>query len=150
MSIEAMKLAFRALERVSTVDDDHDILPPSLTDAVEEAIDVLKEALAKQEQCKYPNCDYPCMNLPDCREQGEPVAWMVWGDKNVPVLTFTKPADKYVFDALYTTPPQRTWVGLTDDECRLTYTSAMEAPVRDQVTVCRAIEAKLRSKNERL
>jgi hypothetical protein len=40
-----------------------------------------------------------------------------------------------------------TWVGLTDDECRLTYTSAMEAPVRDQVTVCRAIEAKLKEKN---
>jgi hypothetical protein len=25
----------------------------------------------------------------------------------VPSLTFTKPADKYVFDALYTTPQQR-------------------------------------------
>ena len=39
-----------------------------------EAIKALKEALAKQEQCKYPNCDYPCMNLPDCQEQkqGEP------------------------------------------------------------------------------
>jgi hypothetical protein len=44
-------------------------------------------------------------------------------------------------------PQQRTWVGLTDDECRLTYTSAMEAPVRDQVTVCRAIEAKIKEKN---
>jgi hypothetical protein len=54
---------------------------------------------------------------------------------------------KFVYQ---TTPQQRTWVGLTDEECRLTYTSAMEAPVRDQVTVCRAIEAKLRSKNERL
>ena len=48
---------------------------------------------------------------------------------------------------LYTTPPQRTWVGLSDEECRLIYTSAMEAPVRDQVTVCKAIEAKLKEKN---
>ena len=42
---------------------------------------------------------------------------------------------------------KRTWVGLTDEECRLIYTSAMEAPVRDQVTVCKAIEAKLKQKN---
>jgi len=46
----------------------------------------------------------------------EPVAWMVWSENNVPALTFTKPADKYVFDALYTHQPQRTWVGLTDEE----------------------------------
>jgi len=44
------------------------------------------------------------------------VAWMVWGHDNVPSLTFTKPADKYVFDSLYMTPPQRTWVGLTKEE----------------------------------
>lgn len=42
---------------------------------------------------------------------------------------------------------KREFVGLTDDECRLIYTSAMEAPVRDQVTVCKAIEAKLKDKN---
>jgi hypothetical protein len=50
MTQEALKLALEALERVSAVDDDCDILTPSLTDAVVEAIDVLKEALAKQEQ----------------------------------------------------------------------------------------------------
>ena len=41
-------------------------------------------------------------------ESQEPVAYMVWGENNIPALTFTKPADKYVFDALYTHPPQRT------------------------------------------
>jgi len=46
----------------------------------------------------------------------EPVAWMVWGHDNVPSLTFTKPADKYVFDSLYMIPSQRTWVGLTREE----------------------------------
>ena len=29
------------------------------------------------------------------------------GENNVPSLTFKKPSDKYVFDSLYTTPPQR-------------------------------------------
>ena len=51
----------------------------------------------------------------------EPVAWMVWGHDNVPSLTFTKPADKYVFDSLYMIPPQRTWVGLTEQEIERTY-----------------------------
>ena len=36
----------------------------------------------------------------------EPVAYVVWGENNIPTLTFSKPAEKYVFDALYyTTPP---------------------------------------------
>ena len=44
--------------------------------------------------------------LPKEPEQ-TPVAWMVWGEDNVPSLTFKKPSDKYVFDSLYTAPPQR-------------------------------------------
>jgi hypothetical protein len=35
----------------------------------------------------------------------EPVAYVVWGENNVPALTFSKPADTYVFDALYYTAP---------------------------------------------
>ena len=38
--------------------------------------------------------------------QQEPVAWMVWAEDNVPSLTFKKPSDEYVFDSLYTAPPQ--------------------------------------------
>jgi hypothetical protein len=64
MSKKAMKLGFRVLERVSAVNDDWDILPPSLSYDVEEAINVLKEALAKQ---------------------GEPVAWYVdFGNEHEP------------------------------------------------------------------
>ena len=50
-----------------------------------------------------------------------PMEWMVWSHDNVPSLTFTKPADKYVFDSLYMIPPQRTWVGLTEQEIERTY-----------------------------
>ena len=28
----------------------------------------LEKDNSKQEQCTYPNCDYPCMNLPDCQK----------------------------------------------------------------------------------
>jgi len=80
----------------------------------------------------------------------EPVAWMVWGENNVPSLTFTKPSDKYVFDSLYMTAPQRTWVGLTDDEIDKIYEAH-----HNQYGECesvnlgyeRAIEAKLKEKN---
>jgi len=72
----------------------------------------------------------------------EPVAWMVWSENNVPALTFTKPADKYVFDALYTHPPQRTWIGLTDDEIAL-----INADYPHPQGFARAIEAKLKEKN---
>jgi len=96
MSIEAMKLALDALEdthyriiRAGLLDQD--LLNRNFTVAT-----ALRERLAQPEQ--------------------EPVAWMVWSENNVPALTFTKPADKYVFDALYTHPPQRTWVGLTNQE----------------------------------
>ena len=47
---ELMELALDALERVNTVDDDCDILAPSLADAVVNAIDDIKEALAQPEQ----------------------------------------------------------------------------------------------------
>ena len=73
----------------------------------------------------------------------DPVAWMVWGHDNVPSLTFTKPADKYVFDSLYMIPPQRTWIGLTDEE-RIDI--AYDAK-RDEVVAVKLTEAKLRSKN---
>jgi hypothetical protein len=66
MSIEALKLALEALKSCSATPH---------WPALQTTIKSIEEALAKQEQCKYPNCDYPCMNLPDCREHGEPVAW---------------------------------------------------------------------------
>jgi hypothetical protein len=91
----------------------------------------LQEALAKQ-------------------EQGEPVAWMVWGDNNVPSLTFTKPADKYVFDALYTTPQpaQKPWVGLTDEEIvSLVNETNARIGTSFMMAFARTTEAKLKEKN---
>ena len=70
----------------------------------------------------------------------EPVAWMIWGKNNVPSLTFKKPSDKYVFDSLYTTPPRREFVGLTDEERQ---NISLEVPI-DAVFIT---EAKLKEKN---
>jgi hypothetical protein len=83
-------------------------------------------------------------------ESQEPVAWMVWGENNVPSLTFTKPEDKYVFDDLYITPPaQRTWVGLTDEEQSFIYDQVKQIVNSKPfwVRFADAIEAKLKDKN---
>ena len=72
----------------------------------------------------------------------EPVAWMVWGEDNVPSLTFKKPSDKYVFDSLYITPPHRPWVGLTDEEA-----IQMHIDCNSVSELFDAIDAKLKYKN---
>ena len=73
-----------------------------------------------------------------------PVAWRnknpkgCWQYRNLPILTDGQP--------LYTTPPQREWQGLTDEEVE-NFVQAVwprEAVPADYV---RAIEAKLKEKN---
>ena len=80
-----------------------------------EAIAAAREALAQPEQ--------------------EPVAWMSDQDVGFKKSEFGATATA----PLYTTPPKRTWVGLTDAE-------------RDEIclgdeSIARAIEAKLKEKN---
>ena len=50
--------------------------------------------------------------------------------------------------ALYTSPPaQRTWVGLSDEEIQTTWDSVMDGAVFTRREVYKAIEAKLKEKN---
>ena len=117
MSKEALKLALDALENSQF----------SKTNA---AIKALEEALAKQ-------------------EQGEPVAW-IWryanGEEEV-VFVHPRHIDATHVDApstitpLYTTPQQRTWVGLTDED-DIDWEEG--GNLKDLV---KAIEAKLKEKN---
>jgi hypothetical protein len=87
-----------------------------------EAIKALEEALAKQ-------------------EQGEPVAWI---SHNAGLYHF-KPDESLDPMPLYTTPQQRTWVGLTDEEVNDITCGMIKGWVMEQLT--RAIEAKLKEKN---
>ena len=75
MTQEALKLALEALYPIAynTTDDPRGQAYKAIT-AIKEA---LKEHSMREvqrlgqeiEQCTYPNCDYPCMNLPDCKER---------------------------------------------------------------------------------
>ena len=99
MSKEAMKLALEALKEAQTNNDG-----PEYWDRNKNAIKALEEALAKQEQCKYPKCDYPCMNLPDCQEQDEPVAWYYKIDETKGISFYRDNDLSKPWQPLYTTP----------------------------------------------
>jgi hypothetical protein len=78
----------------------------------------------------------------------EPVAWMseeddcIFLDKDKP-----NPMDYDFWTPLYTTPPQRTWVGLTPED---TFEIGERLGLSDiaWVDLMQAIEAKLKQKNE--
>ena len=108
----------------------------------------LRERLAQPEQCQYPECkcatENPCLKGLAQPEQ-EPVACigtngeLMWLNK--PRVIYSKP------QPLFTTPPQRTWVGLTDEEIK---TLPQWFPSHENAAVMpliRAFEAKLREKN---
>ena len=115
---EALKLALEALEHEADKGND---------DAYKVERDAIKEALAQPEQ--------------------EPVTWRykivdVFGR---PAWTLKTPkSDTRVLESqpLYTTPPQRTWVGLTDEEV-MAIAFNFDVPS----LVIRTVEAKLKEKN---
>jgi hypothetical protein len=72
------------------------------------------------------------------KETIEPVAW--YDDKH---LDFSR-VQRVGWKPLYTTPQQRTWVGLTDEE--IAEAIPLEA-ARPLAKFARAIEAKLKEKN---
>jgi len=87
----------------------------------------------------------PTRDIPKEPEQ-EPVAWGIIASNTGRICQVELDADeveghnpKHIVP-LYTTPPQRTWVGLTDEEIDIiNYTSAH--------MLSREVEAKLKEKN---
>jgi hypothetical protein len=110
---EALKMALEVMRNQGDVSVDEWI-------ATEKAI---KEALAQPEQ--------------------EPVAWVCYGALGKQDIDFEQSdINKLeIGTLLYTTPPQRTWVGLTDEEL-----SQIEGTHIGR-SFARAIEAKLKEKN---
>ena len=126
---EALKLALQALERcVATCFDPyaHEQAMSWPEHFVNQTITAIKEALAQPEQ--------------------EPVAWITeWegqysSGKILDYIAHTR-GGKVEYTPLYTTPPQRTWVGLTDEDDIYWEDGGT---LRDLV---KAIEAKLKEKN---
>ena len=79
--------------------------------------------------------------------QQEPVAWLSTDCIGERYLCFTKPKDNDPVQPLYTTPPKRQWVGLTDEEINSVRHNREWTAFWTDTTFARAIEAKLREKN---
>jgi hypothetical protein len=76
------------------------------------------------------------------RTEQEPGAWLSTDSIGERHLCFDKPLDNDPVQPLFTTPPQRTWVGLTDEE--FWELDKEDLSLRQFV---QAIEAKLKEKN---
>ena len=143
--IEVLKLALEALELVSTEfvcngahhakKDRHELGEPCpIVERYEEAITSLRQAISEL-------------------ESQEPVAghigWLVRNSQGkldlLTELQIDSSLEKYErLHKLYTHPPQRTWVGLTDEEICM---FSMWLDDKPDAVVFTAIEAKLKQKN---
>ena len=135
---EALKLALEALEVANSCVDGY-YIPKGKTHLpeIELAITAIKEALANEaldrmaENARELGLDY--------EPEPVPVAVVRWNDiGHISWRTHVMLSDD---TPLYTTPPQRTWVGLTDEEL-----NQIEGTYIGR-SFARAIEVKLKAKN---
>ena len=124
---EALKLALEALEecrRDPRLKYEHPTYDKTIT--------AIKEALAQQ-------------------EQGEPVAWVNVTYEGKWYVQYTLPKELMPEGTkFYTTPQQRTWVGLTDEEKKnifLKWYGKHWAYTEQVQSVMDSVEAKLKEKN---
>ena len=132
---EALKLALEALESSRVfVTTREKIKHPEGTEWYDDRITALQQAIEEV-------------------EKQEPVAWMVYTQDGQSVYVTDNPTDIQELQQslpLYTTPPQRKWVGLTDEDKNDCLVSAdpcecLAKPESHQLM--EDVEAKLREKN---
>jgi len=130
---EALTLALATLEGV--LDDSPKVLDASISGGLYEvvqcrdAIAALKKALAQPAQ--------PAQ---------EPVAWVVEFENGEQELHFEEPSVGETITPLYTTPPQRPWVELTDEDID-NFFKAVWGPKVTPTDFIRSIEQALKEKN---
>ena len=140
MTQELLKLALEALETELSIDWTNNDEFNASAEKMHEAITAIKEALAQPEQ--------------------EPVAWMFEHDEtgrmnyvsndgiHNPTM-FLEMNPRYALVCpLYTTPSQRTWVSLTNEEIDSYFENHGWSPSKDYYPVIKAIEAKLKQLND--
>ena len=161
---EALKMALEAFGEIDWSNNSQ-----WQSDRAKVAIATLKKALAQPEQdgeCKHctdgcPACDSrklpeqpPYHHFVSDRFNIDPQT----GNLNIGAVKkpkqdvgITRYADISVGKIIHnSSPPQRTWVGLTDEEIRLQWSEFWEAECHFwAIDFAKAIEAKLRSKNDR-
>lgn len=153
MTQEALKLALEALEEawyhVGTFQPTEKAI-----DLYDEARAAIKEALANVaiNDTSKERVD----EMQKQRHEQEPVAWMDADGKTFPfvwnvALLGVRQGSKYLDESLtplYTTPPQRTWQGLTDEEIETIWRKVEAGDFYDCVLpFAEKLEARLKEKN---
>ena len=151
-----MKLALEALE------DANDVARMEFSDEnyYSEAINALRQALVDADDTSQKHVDEMVktehnkqIEIAKAYEQGwnaalaqqEPVAWLSADCIGERYLCFTKPKDNDPVQPLYTTPPKREWVGMTDEEVSEVIDDVLEGG--GWLDVARALEAAIKRKN---
>jgi len=142
---DALKLALEALE-VYWGKAEHRRTKEDESKAVE-AITAIKEALAQPEQEPVAwEQFYPDIGKPQLKQELVAIyrAGQAKGER-FHVEFLKEMGDDEVL--LYTTPPKRPWVGLTNEEIKVIHFDLCNTVGSDYKTVARAVEAKLKEKN---
>ena len=79
-------------------------------------------------------------------QEQDPVAWLYRDSWETMKLSQITPPPVGAFP-VYTTPPQRTWVGLFDEEIEVLFQTAAGADEEVHIRFARAIESKLKEVN---
>ena len=170
----AAEMALEALEDIKKYVTDDGAMPENWDAYHEKpyvALEALRQALAQPEQepvawmvrdsidgswypCAFENPagaikgeSKPLYAAPQQAEKQEPIAWMVYTLDGASAFVTDNPNDFTEFHscfALYTAPPSKPWVGLTDEEIAQVVGSPL-----DEVYLIdfRKVEAKLKEKN---
>jgi hypothetical protein len=177
MSVEAMKQALEALDEITDDVDGTGLNTTMSFDKSLEAITSLRQAIEQAEkqepvigtktwyedgkvitQNLYPSDVYK-QEKQDVEQSStesketfdQPVAWMCSDESllHKGYSRFSRNCEGAWNIPVYTTPqPQREWVGLTNEEMREVYGKDLKYKDGDYARYARAIEAKLRSKNQ--
>ena len=144
MTQEALRLALEALDDLAAWNDGEvggHMDEPYSAEVARRTITAIKEALREHAMREVQRIGQEI--------EQEPVAWLEpeWGERICPevgfeaTITSDHPRD-LCWIPLYPHPPQRTWVGLTDEDVKNLCLSVGTEPIE-----VRLIEAKLKEKN---
>ena len=114
---------------------------------IEKTWDAAQKEAWSEPQFECPRCGHCCQAKLETEQ--EPVAWLkTWSDGSVSVLkTKSHAFADHELEPLYTAPPKRTWVGLTDEEINSVRHNRDWTAFWTDTTFARAIEAKLKERN---
>jgi hypothetical protein len=136
---EVMQMALDALECWQRNED--------CNEPMSNILEALRTALAQPEpaECDGGQCGIGgyCKDCPKTKPEPEPVAWI----SHNAGLYHGKPDESLNPLPLYLAPPQREWVGLTDEEYEATAEHYVTNCYFDTLKYARAIEVKLKEKN---